>query len=325
MLIDEVKIKLRGGHGGDGIASFKNALMERGPTGGNGGNGGDVYVVGITDLGALRQFRHKKNFAAENGRTGSNRGQDGANGGDLILNVPVGTVVRNLDLKQDHEITKIGEKFLIAHGAHGGFGNAHFKSSTNVTPRQASPGHKAREFEVVLELKLIADVGLVGLPNAGKSSLLNSITSAQSKVANYHFTTLEPHLGTYYGLILADIPGLIEGASEGKGLGTKFLRHISRCRVLFHLISCETQDPVRDYKTIRNELKTYDKALAEKPEYVFLSKTDEVEGKRLKELALQLKKSVKNVYELSIIGDGGLDDVKEALKKVQDLASVKSE
>ena len=317
MLVDEVEINLKGGDGGDGIVSFKNALMELGPTGGNGGSGGDVYLVGVSDLGALRQFRHKKRFAAESGKVGSNRNQDGANGGDLELRVPVGTSAYNHDLKETQEITKVGEKILVAHGAHGGYGNAHFKSSTNVTPRESSTGHKAREFSFRLELKLIADVGLVGLPNAGKSSLLNALTNSQSKVANYQFTTLEPYLGSFYGLILADIPGLIEGASSGKGLGTKFLRHIARCRVLFHLISCETEDPARDYKTIRQELSTYDPELSKKVEYVFLSKTDMVDEEKLKELEKALGGEVKKIHRLSILDDEQLKQVKNLLSEIQ--------
>lgn len=316
MLIDEVKLKIKGGNGGSGVVSYKNAMMERGPTGGDGGKGGDVYLEGVSDLSALRQFRHEKAFAAESGQAGSNRNRKGADGGDLVLRVPVGTVARNLDLATDYEVTKVGQRLLIAHGAAGGFGNAHFKSATNITPRQFSPGHKAREFEFFFELKLIADVGLIGLPNAGKSSLLNELTAARSKVANYQFTTLEPNLGAYYELILADIPGLIEGASGGKGLGDKFLRHIARCSALFHLISCESEDVLKDYKTIREELGKFDPELLKKTEYVFLSKSDLLAPEEVRKAERSLKKLKIAAAPLSIVDDQALARVKKLLSRI---------
>lgn len=316
MLIDEVKVKIRGGNGGDGIASFKNPMMTYGPTGGDGGNGGDVFVIGVTDLGALRAFRHKKSFRGENGGTGGNNKKDGANGEDLILQVPVGTVIHNLDLKEDVEITKINQKVLIAHGAHGGYGNFHFRSSTNIYPQEFTTGHKAKEFEFLFELKLIADVGLVGLPNVGKSALLNQLTAAKSRVANYHFTTLEPHLGTYYGLILADIPGLIEGASDGKGLGQKFLRHIARCQSIFHLISSESQDVEKDYRVIREELRSFDKSLIEKQEYLFLSKGDLDDVNSVKDKLKKMKNLNKNARVISIHDPKSMKEVEKILREI---------
>jgi len=316
MFIDEVNLKIKGGDGGNGIASFKNALMEKGPTGGDGGKGGDVFLEGVSDLSALRQFRHKRGFAAESGRDGSNRDQKGGDGQDLVLKVPVGTVAKNLELKTVYEITKVGARVLVAHGASGGYGNAHFRSSTNISPRQFSPGHKAREFSFSFELKLIADVGLIGLPNAGKSSLLNELTAAQSRVANYHFTTLEPHLGAYYDLILADIPGLIEGASGGKGLGTKFLRHISRCSALFHLVSCESEDVLKDYQIIRQELGEFDKSLLEKTEYVFLSKSDTVTQAQLARAEKGLKRIKLKPEKLSVLDDASIARVKKILNRI---------
>lgn len=316
MLIDEVKLQIKGGDGGNGVASFKNAMMARGPTGGDGGDGGNVFVVGVSDLSALRQFRHKKNFAAEKGGNGSYHNLHGANGDDLLLPVPVGTVVRNLELRKVSEITKVGQKVLIAHGARGGHGNFYFRSSTNVTPKEFELGNKAREFEFVFELKLIADVGLIGLPNAGKSSLLNSLTAAKSKVANYRFTTLEPYLGVYFDLILADIPGLIEGASEGRGLGFKFLRHISRCRSLFHLVACDSQDLAADFAAIRKELAAYDPSLSKKAEYVFLSKADILPPAELKKKLGQLRKIAPQAQALSIIDDDSLDRVKKILGQI---------
>src|SRR3990167_6205082 len=276
MLIDDITIKVVAGDGGDGMVAFNKNMMSLGPTGGSGGKGGYVYMEGVSDLGALTRLRNAKVFKAGNGGIGGRQYNDGSDGDDLIINVPVGTVVHNLDTKQDVEVTKIGEKLLVAKGGYGGKGNFHFRSSKNTSPKQYQKGLPGEAFQMRLELKLIADVGLIGLPNAGKSSLLNELTEAKSKVANYAFTTLEPHLGVYYDLILADIPGIIEGASDGKGLGAKFLRHIERTKILFHLISAESADPVRDYKIIRKELSSYSKNLAEKTEYVFLSKSDVV-------------------------------------------------
>ncbi|HLC44391.1 MAG: hypothetical protein A2722_03505 [Candidatus Doudnabacteria bacterium RIFCSPHIGHO2_01_FULL_50_11] len=316
MLIDEVKITVKGGDGGDGVVSYKNAMMEKGPTGGDGGRGGNVYLEAVSDLSALRQFRHQKDFTAQDGDAGSNRNKKGADGEDLILKVPVGTVARNLDLSQELELTKVGEKVIIARGASGGYGNSHFRSSTNISPRQSSPGHAARRFDFVFELKLIADVGLVGLPNAGKSSLLNELTRAKSKVANYQFTTLEPNLGAYYDLILADIPGLIEGASGGRGLGIKFLRHISRCTALFHLVPADSEDVVRDYKIIREELSTYDPKLVEKPEYIFLSKFDSVDPKAASEKLKQLRKIDSKTIAISVNDWESIEQVKKILNSI---------
>jgi GTP-binding protein len=316
MLIDEVNLKIKGGDGGNGLMSYKNALMEKGPTGGDGGRGGDAYVIGVSDLSALRQFRHKKNFSAGRGGDGSNRNKDGANGQDLVLEVPIGTVVRNLDLHEEHEVTAVNQKILVAHGAAGGYGNFHFRSSTNITPRLATPGHKAREFNISFELKLIADVGFVGLPNAGKSALLNELTAAKSRVANYPFTTLEPNLGAYYDLILADIPGLIEGASAGKGLGDKFLRHISRCRVLFHLLSAESTDLAKDYQVIRQELEQYDPALGKKPEYLFLSKTDVISEAEVTKKSKILKKLNPRFFSISVFDEESLNAVKKILNQI---------
>ncbi|MCR4328621.1 MAG: GTPase ObgE [Patescibacteria group bacterium] len=274
MLIDDIHIGVSAGKGGKGAVAFNKNMMSLGPAGGSGGHGGSVYAEGIVDIGALRQFRHKKEFAAENGKDGRNQFKDGHDGEDLVLKVPVGTVIHHVIDGTAREVTKIGERILLAQGGKGGKGNLQFKSSKNTSPRQSQPGLPGDRFMFRFELKLIADVGFVGMPNAGKSSLLNSLTNAKSKVANYPFTTLEPNLGAYYELILADIPGLIEGAASGKGLGIKFLRHIERTHILFHFISAESSDPVRDYTLIRKELEKYNKKLLEKPEYIFLSKCD---------------------------------------------------
>src|SRR3990170_1406691 len=317
MLIDDVTIKVQAGKGGKGGVYFNSNLMSLGPTGGRGGNGGNVYVEGVSDLGALRQFRYKKEILAEDGDNGKKKLNDGTAGEDIILKIPVGTVLHNLDVGKDKEITKVGEKVLIAAGGFGGHGNYHFRSGKNTSPRQFQPGLPGETFTMRMELKLIADVGLIGYPNAGKSSLLNELTAAKSKVANYPFTTLEPNLGVYYDLILADIPGLIEGASSGKGLGIKFLRHIERTKILFHLISAESENPLKDYKTIKKELETYSKELIKKTEYVFLSKSDMVEPEDLKKKITKIKKINKNVFPVSIHDWESLNKVKKILNEIK--------
>ncbi len=274
MLIDDVQIRVKAGKGGDGAVAFNKNMKSLGPVGGTGGNGGSVIFEGISDLGALAQFRNQKEWKAEHGGNGRGQFVDGPRGSDLILKVPVGTVIHNLDTKQDIEITKTGQSERIAEGGKGGRGNFHFRSSTNTSPKEFDHGTEGQQFNLRLELKMIADVGFVGLPNVGKSSLLNELTNAKSKVANYQFTTLEPNLGAYYGLILADIPGLIEGASSGKGLGIKFLRHIERTRVLFHCIAADSQDPEADYQTVRKELGQFNPAMLEKPEYILITRSD---------------------------------------------------
>lgn len=318
MLIDDVTIKISGGDGGKGAVAFNKNMMSLGPVGGSGGNGGNVFAEGITDLSALRQFRFKKDFSAENGQDGKPQFNDGHDGKDIILKVPVGTVIHNLDAKTDAEIVKIGEKILIAKGGHGGKGNFHFRSSTNTSPKEFQEGLPGEKFEVRLELKLIADVGFIGLPNIGKSTLLNELTAAKSKVANYPFTTLEPNLGVYYELILADIPGLIEGASMGKGLGIKFLRHIERTKILFHFISCESEDPEKDYKIVKNELKKYSLDLAKKPEYLFLSKSDLLKPAEIKKKVATLKKLNKAVIPFSVLDEESLGKVKYVLNKIKE-------
>ncbi|OGZ46602.1 MAG: hypothetical protein A3J54_01005 [Candidatus Ryanbacteria bacterium RIFCSPHIGHO2_02_FULL_45_13b] len=318
MLIDEITITVTSGKGGRGGVAFSTIKMSLGPTGGNGGKGGSVYVEGISDLGALSQFRYKKDIEAKNGADGKAQFSDGPDAPDVILRIPVGTVIRVIETQETKELLKIGERILIAKGGRGGKGNYKFRSPKNTTPREFQPGLSGEHFTLKLELKLIADVGLIGLPNAGKSSLLNELTEAKSKVANYAFTTLEPHLGVYYDLILADIPGIIEGASDGKGLGAKFLRHIERTKILFHLISAESADPVRDYKIIRNELSSYSKNLAEKTEYVFLSKSDVVPITEITKKITALKKVSKNIFGLSIHDEQSLEKVKNILNKIID-------
>lgn len=333
MLIDDVTIKVSAGNGGRGAVAFNKILKNLGPAGGSGGKGGSIYFEGVSDLNALSQFRYKKEIKAKNGENGKAQFNDGADGDDLILKIPVGTIIQILNkheaeesikfeileakTEQQKEILKINEKILIAKGGLGGRGNFHFKSSTNTSPKQFQTGLLGEQFTLRLELKLIADVGFIGLPNAGKSSLLNELTKAKSKVANYPFTTLEPNLGAYYELILADIPGIIENASIGKGLGIKFLRHIERTKILFHLISAESENPVKDYEIIKKELETYNKKLIKKTEYVFLSKSDTLLPEEIKKKITNLKKVYKNVFPISVYDWDSLEKVKKILNKIK--------
>ncbi len=316
MIIDDVKIKVKAGDGGRGAVAFNKTKMSRGPTGGDGGKGGDVYFEGVSNLSTLNQFRYKKELSAENGKPGERSNRDGLNGKDLILRIPVGTVIHNLSLNQDSEIVSVGQRLLVSKGGKKGLGNFRFRSSTNITPEEFGEGRLGKEYELRLELKMIADVGFVGLPNVGKSSLLNELTRADSKVANYPFTTLDPNLGVYYGLILADIPGLIEGASLGKGLGIKFLRHIERTKIIFHFISAESKNSLADYKIIRNELETHNKELLLKPEYIILTKSDLFPEKDIKKKIDILKKTRKEVLAISIIDEESLKPVEKILRKI---------
>ncbi|MDD5696572.1 MAG: GTPase ObgE [Candidatus Pacebacteria bacterium] len=318
MLIDEITIKVRAGQGGKGAVAFNKNKLSLGPTGGSGGEGGSVYFAGVSDLGALKQFRFRKEASAPDGKDGRGQFVDGKSGEDTVILIPVGTVIHNLNTGEKQEILKTGDKVLIAKGGKGGKGNFFFRSSRNTSPTQFQEGTSGEEFDLRLELKLIADVGFIGLPNVGKSSLLKELTNANPKVANYPFTTLEPNLGVYFDLILADIPGLIEGASSGKGLGTKFLRHIERTKILFHFISAESEDLFEDYSVIRQELKEYNKELLEKEEYIFVSKADLAEKDSLSEKIKGLKKKLKNkeIIPFSIFDDDSLEKVKEILNQI---------
>ena len=317
MLIDEITIRLRAGNGGRGAVAFNKVKLMQGPTGGDGGNGGNVYFEGISDINALMSYASKKEMNAENGRNGRGQFLDGHRGGELVLKIPTGTTVTNLGTGYRQEMEKVGQRILAAGGGMGGKGNYKFRSSINTTPFEFQKGLAGDIGEYHLELRLIADVGLVGLPNAGKSSLLNELTAAKSKVANYAFTTLEPHLGAYYELILADIPGLIEGASSGKGLGVKFLKHIERTTTLFHLVSAESDDIARDYEVIRNELEVHNPLLSVKTEYVMLTKTDAVSPKILKEKTAVLKKMGLKPVPVSILEPNSLENIRKILNKIK--------
>lgn len=318
MLIDEIEITVEAGHGGRGAVAFNNNLMSLGPSGGTGGNGGDIFLEGVSDINALHNFRYRKKLKADDGENGRPQFSDGKSGKNLTLYTPVGTVVRNIISGTEKEITKIGERLLIAKGGNGGKGNFHFRSPKNTSPKRFQEGLPGERSTLRLELKLIADVGLVGLPNAGKSSLLNSLTKAKSKTANYPFTTLEPHLGAYYELIIADIPGLIEGASEGRGLGARFLRHIERTRIIFHLISAESDNVSRDYMVIKKELKKYNPRFMDKKEYLILTKTDLLSEEDINKSLSILAKKNKDVFPISLRDNKGLENIKRLLNKIKE-------
>ncbi len=313
MFIDEITFHAKAGKGGNGVVRW---LHERGkeymgPAGGNGGKGGDVYFEAVRDVGILLNYRNTKVLEAGNGGDGGKKSMDGKTGEDLVIKVPIGSIVSNLDTEQSFELLKEGERVFALKGGRYGLGNEHFKASTNVTPEQHTDGRVGEEADFHIEVRLVVDAGFAGFPNAGKSSLLNVLTNASAKVGSYQFTTLEPNLGAMFGYILADIPGLIEGASEGKGLGHKFLRHIARTKMVLHCISLENESITEAYKVIRKELEAFSQDLADKKEVIVLTKTDLVDEETLKEKVKEAKKLNPNVLFVSIIND-------EQIKKFQD-------
>jgi len=317
--VDEIVFYARAGKGGDGVVRWMHEKGKEwsGAGGGNGGKGGDVFVEGVSDLNILTKHRAVKQFIAENGRAGANFSRQGESGKDCIIYLPVGSVVRNTKTGRTVEILNKGEQYKILHGGKGGLGNEYFKASTNVRPEQSTEGKDGEDAEFHVELNLIADIGLIGLPNAGKSSLLNALTKAKAKVGNYAFTTLDPNLGVLHGLIVADIPGIIEGASEGKGLGIKFLKHVKRTKILLHLISLENAEEGIDhvYKVIRAELENYGEGLDNKPEMLILTKTDMVDESTLKKAVKIAKKLNKNVETVSVLDDNSIKLLGEAIVK----------
>lgn len=276
MFVDEITLEARAGRGGDGVVRWRQEkFVDRGgPVGGNGGHGGDVYMRAVRDVSLLARYTGAKAFVAGDGEAGGAMSRFGKAGMDVIIDVPIGSKVTHNESGRAFLFEYEGQQEKILKGGSGGLGNEHFKSSTNRSPDSGTPGKKGESGHFHIELSLVADGGFIGFPNAGKSTLLNALTRAHSKVGAYPFTTLEPHLGDFHGYVLADIPGLIEGARDGKGLGHKFLRHIEKTRVLFHALSLETDDVVKQYTTIREELKAHGNGLSLKPEFVILTKAD---------------------------------------------------
>lgn len=318
MLIDHITLSVKAGRGGDGVVRWRRekGIPYGGPAGGDGGKGGDIYFRVVRDIQALSAYKHKTEWEAEAGEAGQKRSMHGGNGKDLYLNVPIGAVIYNREYDKTYECLEEGQEILVLRGGKGGLGNEQFKSSTNRTPEEFTKGELGEFATFEIELKLIADVGIIGLPNAGKSSLVNALTNASAKVGDYPFTTLEPNLGAYYGYVLADIPGLIEGASDGKGLGHKFLRHITRTRMLVHLVSAENEDVAKEYKTIREELGKFDADLLTREEILVLSKIDTVDQatKDAKKKELE-KASKKEVIELSLFDDAKVKAFGDSLIK----------
>lgn len=317
--VDEAKIYAQSGKGGDGVIRWLRTkeTARGGPSGGDGGKGGDVVLVGVRDIAALSSYRFEKKFSAEAGEAGKNELKHGRNGADMILKVPVGTVVRVKETGEEYEITKEDERVTVFRGGWGGLGNARFKSSTKQNPFERTEGKPGKGGHLELTLKLIADAGLIGLPNAGKSSLLNALTRAKSKVGDYPFTTLGPNLGDFYGRILADIPGLIEGASSGRGLGIKFLKHVERTGILLHLVSADQDDPLVAYREVRKEVELFGHGLAQKREIIVLSKIDLV-SPDVYETKMQLlaQKTGREVLSVSVTDVSALKAFADRLTKL---------
>jgi GTP-binding protein len=330
--IDEMKFTASAGQGGNGVVRWRQEkfVPKGGPSGGDGGRGGNFFAIAVRDIHILSKYKAKKSFEAEKGEDGGNKSLHGANGEDFFLQLPIGSTITNLETEEVWKLEKEGQKVMLLKGGYGGFGNEHFKSSVNTTPQESNVGQEGESGNFKIELELFADMGLVGLPNAGKSSLLNSITNANAKVGDYAFTTLDPNLGDFYGYIIADIPGLIEGASEGKGLGVKFLRHIKRTKMLAHLVSFEnlkSSSPagmIKAYKEIRKELEKYDKlsklgedGLSKKEEIIILTKTDVVEDpKVIAKVEKEFKKISKKVFTISLFDDKMIESFIKELSKI---------
>ena len=319
--LDQAKIFIKAGNGGSGSASFRREKFVEfgGPSGGDGGSGGSIILFSEQNLNTLIDYRYQQHFKAEKGQDGKNKNQTGKDGSDLILKVPIGTQVFEEDNNTlIFDFTKNGQKFVAASGGKGGLGNVRFKSSINRAPRKKTKGRLGEEFWIWFQLKTIADIGIVGMPNAGKSSLLAALTRAKPKIASYQFTTINPNLGVANyddkEFTLADIPGLIEGAHEGIGLGDKFLRHIERCKSILHLIDINQENLIKSYSQVRKELKKYSNKLIKKKEIIVLNKTDLIDEDVISQKYNELKKIIKNkIYLISTLKKRGINDLKKAL------------
>ena len=321
--LDQAKIYIKAGNGGTGASSFRREKYVEfgGPDGGDGGDGGSIILESERNLNTLIDFRYRQHFKAENGKPGSKKNKTGADGKDLILKIPVGTQIYEEDNNTlIYDFIKNRDRFVIASGGKGGLGNTRFKSSTNRAPKRKTNGNKGDEFWIWLQLKVIADVGIIGLPNAGKSSFLSKCTRAKPKVANYPFTTINPNLGVLSvndkEIILADIPGLIEGSHKGVGLGDKFLRHIERCRTLIHLIDISEVDILENYLKVRSELSKYDKSILKKKEIIVFNKVDLLNKKDIENNLKNFKKKInKNFQLISLITNKNMDKIKNIIYK----------
>ena len=321
--LDQAKIYIKAGDGGAGSASFRREkyIEFGGPDGGDGGNGGSIILESEENLNTLIDFRYRQHFKAETGKSGSKKNKTGASGKDLILKVPVGTQIYEEDNNTlIYDLTKNKERFVVATGGKGGLGNTRFKSSTNRTPRKKTSGKKGEEFWIWLQLKVIADVGIIGLPNAGKSSFLSKCTKAKPKIANYPFTTINPNLGVlninHKEIVLADIPGLIEGSHKGIGLGDKFLRHIERCKTLIHLIDISEKDILGNYLKIKSELSKYDKKILKKTEIIIFNKLDLIDMDSITEKLENFRKKIKKNFEItSLLSGQNFEKIKKIIYK----------
>ena len=321
--LDQAKIYIKAGDGGAGSASFRREkyIEFGGPDGGDGGNGGSVILESEGNLNTLIDFRYRQHFKAETGKSGSKKNKTGASGKDLILKIPVGTQIYEEDNSTlIYDLTKNKERFVVATGGKGGLGNTRFKSSTNRTPRKKTSGKKGEEFWIWLQLKVIADVGIIGLPNAGKSSFLSRCTKAKPKIANYPFTTINPNLGVlninHKEIVLADIPGLIEGSHKGIGLGDKFLRHIERCKTLIHLIDISEKDILGNYLKIKSELSKYDKKILKKTEIIIFNKLDLIDMDSITEKLENFRKKIKKNFEItSLLSGQNFEKIKKIIYK----------
>lgn len=335
MLVDYARITIKSGKGGDGHVSFRREkyVPDGGPNGGDGGKGGDVIFVADRNMNTLVDYRHKRKFTAQPGEEGGKNNRHGANGENLILKVPQGTLIREYETgKVIYDMSDSSEPYTILTGGRGGKGNQHYATPTMQAPKYAQPGGDAKELEIILELKSIADVGLVGFPNVGKSTFLSRVTNARPKIANYHFTTLDPNLGVVdlgdEGFVIADIPGLIEGASEGAGLGHEFLKHIERCKVLLHLVDAagtEGRDPAEDVTKIEQELSRYNDSLTGKPQVIAANKMDLIFDEEEKKAVLDRLKSAHPQAEIFPISAATGEGTKELLYRLKDLVQTAGE
>jgi GTP-binding protein len=317
MFVDQLTIYAKAGDGGNGVVRWRHDKFRpmAGPAGGNGGNGGSVILRAVRDVNLLAKYTGAKEFKAEDGVHGDRGSRHGRNGEDLIVDVPVGSVVTDKARSRVYEFLEEGHTEKIFKGGGGGLGNEHFKSSTNRSPEDVTLGRAGEEGELEINLSLVVDVGLIGMPNAGKSTLINSFTNSRSKIGAFPFTTTEPHLGDFYGYVLADIPGLIEGAAGGKGLGHTFLRHVTRTKMILHLVSLETNDALSRYEIVRNELSAFSKELEQKEEWIIFTKKDLAEQGYIETLKSFIDKNENRVFVISSETGDGVKELRDALAR----------